>query len=789
MGDLRSWIERVGVGELSDARLAMYLGATRAAVSRARGGRAVRPSSVLGQVWGRYGSELEVMDTAGILERVAAIRSGEGASLYEALLAAEAGADAGVAAEGDAEGAGVGVGEAGAVDAVDAGVGSADDGAAVSAGDAVVDVAGVSAADAVVESGAVSDVVSDDVVGDGTDAGEVADGSGVLDAVLVSDSDDVSGAVVGVGVGAADVEAGVSGGDVGNGNSDVVADAGLVADAGMDVGVGEAADGDLVGGFLVTDGRLGDDAGAGDGVDAGAVADGESPVGAGAGADADAGGSGDAADIGESVGASAGVDAGVARDAAAAAVGEPDVVAGDSSAAGVGGVTGGVAAVVGSVRQVSGVRRVGGVARVVVKSADASADSESADVVDEALLAARERIAKSGTDAGLALGLREELRYWTTLEERDAARAAWSALEGGGGDKQLQRLRELVSESEMKEEIAAYSAGSVLLSVPELDLEDARRCALRKLDDWHPSDGESLPHLEGDAVLLFYFGVESSYADAGAREVAFAEKGRRWGNGAGSLSALELRYGISAGDRMRRYACASHSERPNRIGFYRLSDWLPAEPYPDSDWFFGSEGNRRPSGVWMPSLAELAAYYYRIQGMRDAYAGSDCEGSAFWLELELRHLECQYILLDPDYWMTFHFHGVGRRIGGSTRSFERHDLRARIVELDGRLRGMRRGWRRGARWLKGHSVRGGVSAIADGDVVGERAWEVDAIGWRNRDRRRWYASGVGCLSANAGDYLEMLPDAMAYDWGGVARAAREVPGEREREFEYSRWRI
>lgn len=403
--------------------------------------------------------------------------------------------------------------------------------------------------------------------------------------------------------------------------------------------------------------------------------------------------------------------------------------------------------------------------------------------VDDGKAAVNERIEKAGIDAGLVFGLREKLRYWTTLEERDAARAAWDTLDGGG-DAQLERLRLLIEQSETKEEIAAYSAGSVLLSVPGLSLANARECGLRKIGGWHPSSGDSLPGLEGDAALLFYFGVESSYKDAGAREVAFADKGRKW-SGADSLSALELRYGITAEERMRRYAYASHNERPARIGFYRLSSWVPERPYPDSDWFFGSEGNRRPNGVWMPSLAELAAYYYRILGLRAAYEGTAGQDGALWHEIELRHLECQYVMLDPDYWCTFYFHGVGRRIGGSTRSFERHDLRARIYELDGRLRELRRSWRRGARWLKGK-----VGHAADvGDVVGVGDYAADVVGWRNRDRRRWYDAGVGCLSANAGDYLEMLPDAMAYDWGGVVRREREVPGSREREFEYSRWRI
>ena len=72
-----------------------------------------------------------------------------------------------------------------------------------------------------------------------------------------------------------------------------------------------------------------------------------------------------------------------------------------------------------------------------------------------------------------------------------------------GGQTQLDRLRLLIKQSETKDEIAAYSVGSVLLGVPGLSLSDARECALRKLQDWHPSSGESLSGLEGDAALLF----------------------------------------------------------------------------------------------------------------------------------------------------------------------------------------------------------------------------------------------------------------------------------------------
>ena len=63
----------------------------------------------------------------------------------------------------------------------------------------------------------------------------------------------------------------------------------------------------------------------------------------------------------------------------------------------------------------------------------------------------------------------------------------------------------------------------------------------------------------------------------------------------------------------------------SRIGFYRLSDWLPESTYPDNDWLF--ESDRRPNevyidadlrgfgGVLLPDTgdAELA-FGYRVRG-------------------------------------------------------------------------------------------------------------------------------------------------------------------------------
>ena len=118
--------------------------------------------------------------------------------------------------------------------------------------------------------------------------------------------------------------------------------------------------------------------------------------------------------------------------------------------------------------------------------------------------------------------------------------------------------------------------------------------------------------LHGDSVLLLLTRAQASYLDSGAREVAFAPAGRRYVCG---LLAEELRDGVTIEERMRRYAHDDHRGRPRLIGV-RFSDVIPEKPYPDEDFFFGSDGwIRCGEGEWRPGRAELIARWRHVASM------------------------------------------------------------------------------------------------------------------------------------------------------------------------------
>lgn len=472
----------------------------------------------------------------------------------------------------------------------------------------------------------------------------------------------------------------------------------------------------------------------------------------------------------------------------------------------------------GSVTGVSGVSRVGGAAGASsagaddapsgdagataassgdagVAGADASADAGAgADAGDESL-----RFDGLGVDPGI-LDIRRRMEQWTKKVDGDAAKAEWEAREDPEGE--IAYLRRAVEQADSVDVIAQCCAGPVLREIPELSLEDARTAALMKIDGWTPTGGgDKPPGLYGDAPLLFHLGVECSYADEGARAVAFAPN-LAYEDEVG-YSAVRLRYGLTPYDRMARYFCEDYLARPKRAGFYRHSNRLPERPYPDSDWFFGCTGLPRPGGVWMPSIAEVAAFYYMVKEMIEGFVGTAGEESEYVEHLRLLLLECQYLLFDPDYWITMHYHQEGKSIGGSTRVFERQTLADQIRITDNALARLRRrrlrrralrfvlralSWPARALWRR---LRGRRDADIPEDALGEVVGESSVgLRWAERDRTRWYEPGVGALSDQGDGWLAQLPDAMAEVWGGVARPrVRSVPGEGERRYRHGKWRI
>ena len=245
-------------------------------------------------------------------------------------------------------------------------------------------------------------------------------------------------------------------------------------------------------------------------------------------------------------------------------------------------------------------------------------------------------------------------------------------------------------------EVALYAGAPVLAEVLDLSLEDAKRAGRARLEGWHPAKlGEAPAGLHGDALILLVDGRPARYADEGAKAVAFAPNDE-WEDLA-DHSALQMRYSVRIKQRQQRYACESHTDRPLWIG-YRASDQMPEHPYRDGDWYFGSLGFRDKNGEWLPSIAHLLAWWYRIRAVRDAFAGTDAErlNSPFWNHIERMRLSLEYEFLGDEYALTLPHYGGGLTLARPTRMRERRWMKRRLTELDKLIaKGLRRNlWRR-----------------------------------------------------------------------------------------------
>ena len=273
------------------------------------------------------------------------------------------------------------------------------------------------------------------------------------------------------------------------------------------------------------------------------------------------------------------------------------------------------------------------------------------------------------------------------------------------------------------EQVARICGAPVIALVPGLSLDAARKAALLRINGWHPAyprkDAEGkieeytvrwVEGLWGDALHMLYYSEEVDYADDGARLVAFAPT-LSWGvDERLPYSAQQMRTGVTISERQRKHAVSDHDGRPDLIGL-RPSDWAPIRRYPDSDWFFGSEGVlhlgrvRRliesgalykndyarlvrvaerdirfvPLRLRGPSRAELLEYWYLVREVADAFAKVEgFKNSVFALEVERRRLVFERTMLSDEYAITPYYHGKGKRLARSTRISERRWMLERI---------------------------------------------------------------------------------------------------------------
>ena len=292
-----------------------------------------------------------------------------------------------------------------------------------------------------------------------------------------------------------------------------------------------------------------------------------------------------------------------------------------------------------------------------------------------------------------------------------------------------------LEEASSVEQVALICGAPVIALVPGLSLEVARKAAFLRISGWHPAyprkDAEgnieeyrvrSVEGLWGDAIQMLYYSREADYADEGARLVAFAPT-LSWGVDEGlPYQAQQMRTGVTISERQRKHAVSDHEGRPDLIGM-RPSDWAPRRRYPDSDWFFGSEGilhhgmlrhlielglfykndyerfvraaeidiRLLPLVIRGSSRAELLEHWYLVREVADAFVKVDgFKNSVFALELERRRLIIERTMLSDEYAITPYYHGKGKRLARSTRISERRWMLERvrdiIVEV-GRARG------------------------------------------------------------------------------------------------------
>lgn len=156
------------------------------------------------------------------------------------------------------------------------------------------------------------------------------------------------------------------------------------------------------------------------------------------------------------------------------------------------------------------------------------------------------------------------------------------------------------------------------------------------------------PGVYGDALVLLLTQGEAHYWDEGAREVALSAAGKVFACG---LSAEEIRDGVGIEDRMRRYACDDHWDRPLMIGT-RLSDVIPSKAYPDEPWFFGSPGFVDEYGVWQPGRGELIALWRHVSSLCEDWNAGQLETP--WQHALVRErTDLEVTLLSEPYRMTF----------------------------------------------------------------------------------------------------------------------------------------
>ncbi len=204
-------------------------------------------------------------------------------------------------------------------------------------------------------------------------------------------------------------------------------------------------------------------------------------------------------------------------------------------------------------------------------------------------------------------------------------------------------------------ELASVVGAPVLAELPmEAALSGARALAR----GWRWVRDPAPTGLHGDALYYLHTREDVSFADEGAKRVAFAADTEMFECG---LTAAELRYGVHPRRRQKRFAVERLEDRGLLIGI-RMAALVPEKPYPDEGWFFGSEG-QVIDGEGQPSAADVIAARRKLIVMSASFSEVSPEKRLTPWQLALcnEQMRVELQMIDSHYGLTIGEHVNGDR--------------------------------------------------------------------------------------------------------------------------------
>lgn len=311
--------------------------------------------------------------------------------------------------------------------------------------------------------------------------------------------------------------------------------------------------------------------------------------------------------------------------------------------------------------------------------------------------------------------------------------------EGGGADgRDTLSLPGKIDDAETPAELAELVDAPVLA---ELQLEAARAGARALARGWRWIRDPAPAGLHGDALYYLHTREEVSFADVGAKRVAFAPDTQMFECG---LTGAELRYGVHPHQRQKRYAVDRHEDRGLLIGI-RMSALVPEKPYPDEKWFFGSVGSV-VDGERQASAAEIIAARRRLLVLSDSFSENSTGRPPTPWQLALRNeqMRLELLMVNSRYALTMGEHVNGdrtwapsTRLGIETR-WREADIQLNEAAIQHELRRRRR--LKILLWLPRlilRRLRSPRKGEVNGAVSGAKNWSVSAPPWSEEYLTMW----------------------------------------------------